>query len=149
MMKRLLSQKQPRSSLVCVDCRLRPCISFAIVLYHCSAPASASSSFGTTTPPEKRAQLHQRHEVQPLLETPSSCASWCVELLNGRLKQPLIHTTPNKSTGHPELGRPAFDVRKQKKKSESEDSQCKNLLCVTEEQKPATPRGLQSKRREA
>ena len=32
------------SSLVCVDCRLRPCISFAIVLYHCSAPASASRS---------------------------------------------------------------------------------------------------------
>ena len=28
-------------SQVCVEFRLRPCISFAIVLYHCSAPASA------------------------------------------------------------------------------------------------------------
>jgi len=65
------------------------------------------------------------------------------------LKQPFIHTTPNKSTGHPELERPASDVRKQKKKSESEDSQIKNLLDATEEQKPATPRGSQSKRREA
>ena len=43
-MPRPLAWKQLRSSLVCVDCRLRPCISFAIVLYHCSAPASASRS---------------------------------------------------------------------------------------------------------
>ena len=81
-----------------MDSILRPCISFAIVLYHCSAPASASSSWRGATPPGKRAQLHQRHGVQPLLGTPPSCASRCVELLvfvNGRLKQqPLIHTTP-------------------------------------------------------
>ena len=32
------------SQFVCVEFRLRPCISFAIVLYHCSAPASALSS---------------------------------------------------------------------------------------------------------
>ena len=65
------------------------------------------------------------------------------------MKQPLIHTTPKKSTGHPELGRPASDVKAKKKKSETEVSQIKDLLEVTEEQKPATPRGLQSKRREA
>ena len=83
-----------RCSLVCVEFELRPCISFAIVLYHCSAPASASSSWRGATPPGKRAQLHQRHGVQPLLGTPPSCASRCVEFLYGRLKQPLIHTTP-------------------------------------------------------
>ena len=63
----------------------------------------------------------------------------CNYLLNGRLKQPLIHTTPRRSTGHPELGRPASDVKKQKKKSESEDSQIKNLLGVTEEHSTCYP----------
>ena len=36
--------------------------------------------------------------------------------MNGRKKQPLIHTTPNKSTGHPESDKLAFDVKAKKEK---------------------------------
>ena len=58
-------RKQHEGSQVCVDIfELRPCISFTIVLYHCSAPAPASQVLGWgATPPETQAQLHQRHEI--------------------------------------------------------------------------------------
>ena len=68
--------------------------------------------------------------------------------MNGRLKQPLIHTTPNKSTGHPESGRAALDVKAKKKKSEPGGSQIKDLLDATEERKTRNPERSQSERRE-
>ena len=44
--------------------KLRPRISFAIVKYHCSAPASAPKPRHAVggAPPEGRALLHQRRE---------------------------------------------------------------------------------------
>ena len=94
-----------RGSQVGVDIfRLRPCISFAIVLYHCSVPApapprvetpwrgaagktgSAAPARWNSIPPRSSAEVCYRMRVT---------IEWMVA------KQPLIHTTPKKSTGHP------------------------------------------------
>ena len=54
----------------------------------------------------------------------------------------------NKSIGHPESGRAALNVKKQKKKSEPGGSQIKDLLDATEERKTRNPERLESERRE-
>ena len=62
-------------------------------------------------------------------------------------KQPLIHTTPKKSTGHPGSDSLALGV-KAKKEKRINDSLIKHLLDVTQKQEePATGGVAQSKRR--
>ena len=85
-----------RGSLVCVE--FLNCVLASVSQLSCTtAPLQRPCRnflLEEATPPGERAQLHQRHGVRPLLGTPPSCASRCVEFLYGRLKQPLIHTTP-------------------------------------------------------
>ena len=102
---------------------LRPCISFAIVLYHCSAPAPASGFDAAG----KTGSAAPALEIQSLVRTPSNRAIGCGELFLCEwtvVKQPFIRTTPNlnKSTGHPESRRAALAEKAKKNKSEAEAS---------------------------
>ena len=136
-----------RCSLVCVEFELRPCISFAIVLYHCSAPASVSRNFllEEATPPGERAQLHQRHGVRPLLGTPPSCASRCVELLvfewtvEATTIDPYNSKTRVQVIQSPDERCSVFECKKRKANPEVR----KSKICSMPPRsgKPATPRG--------
>ena len=68
-------------------------------------------------PPEGRALLHQHRGIQFLLGTPPRGAIGCEYLLHWMVaKQPLIHTTPKKSTGHPGSNSLALGVKAKKEK---------------------------------
>ena len=101
---------------MCVEFRLRPCISFAIVLYHGSAPASAPLSRGAagkagSAASALRDSISARNTAE--LRYQMRLTKIC---MNGWKKQPLIHTTPNKSTGHPESDWLALGVKAKKEK---------------------------------
>ena len=102
---------------------LRPCISFAIVLYHCSAPASASFLLGSDAARKAGSAASATRGSTSARNTVELCYWMRVTFQIERLNKPLNRTTPmNKSTGHPESGRAALDVKAKKNKSEAEAS---------------------------
>ena len=107
-----------------VDMILRPCISFAIVLYHCSAPASASFlMIGSDAARKAGSAASATRGSTPARNTVELCYWMRGTFQIERLNKPLNRTTPmNKSTGHPESGRAAFGVKAKKNKSEAEAS---------------------------
>ena len=114
---------QTRGSLVRVDMILRPCISFAIVLYHCSAPASASFLLGSDAARKAGSAASATRGSTSARNTVELCYWMRVTFQIERLNKPLNRTTPmNKSTGHPESGHEALDVKAKKNKSEAEAS---------------------------
>ena len=83
-----------------------------------------------TTPLEKRAQLHQRHEIQSLFGTPPNCASWCVGLLLYRwLNKPLIHTTPKQEYRSSGVRTRSTRCKSKKKQKRSRSFANEKLAC--------------------
>ena len=130
-----------------VEFVLRPCISFAIVMYHCSVPASG---------PRMISRPRRNHGL--------CCASAArFNLSNGTLPRRARGTRDyaiwkvceinqlsiqlqNKSTGHPETRRLAISVKSKKRKTNPEVCFSKFAQFVTQKRKTAT--GEVTKQRE-
>ena len=138
-----------RGFALCVwNVRLRPCISFAIVLYHGSAPASAPAlRLKREVPPGKRALLHQRlrdsisarntAELRYQMRVTCCLDGWkkaTIDPYNSKTRAQVIQS---RTSWH--------SVLKQKKKSEPGSSLIKHLLDVTWKRKPATREVAQSR----
>ena len=125
-----------RFAIVCVEFRLRPCISFAIVLYHGSAPASAPPKrrrreSGLCCISTARFNLCSEHRRAALSDA-FDLSVWMVEKSNHWFIQLQIRAQviQSRTSWHSML--------KQKKKSEPGGSLIKHLLDVTRKRKPAT-----------
>ena len=139
---RNVERTSTRVRIVCVEFRLRPCISFAIVLYHGSAPAPALTQL-REVPPGKRALLHQRlrdsisarntAELRYQMRVTCCLDGWkkaTIDPYNSKTRAQVIQS---RTSWHSML--------KQKKKSEPGGSLVKHLLVVTQKRKPANRRG--------
>ena len=108
--------------------RLRPCISFAIVLYHWSVPAPAPLELlvQLRAPPEKRPLLCQRLEVRTSARSTAELRYrhelLHYETVNG---QPTIRTTPQRY-GRPHKKRAALDVKAKKRNTNPKVCESKN-----------------------
>ena len=126
---------------VCVEFRLRPCISFAIVLYHGSAPASAppwrgaARKAGSAASALARFILCSEHRRAAL----SDAFDW---FLNGWLKKATIDPYNSKIRAQVIQSRTSWhSMIKAKKKSEPGGSLIKHLLDVTRKRKTRNQRG--------
>ena len=113
---------------------------------NCLVPLLRSSvcvDQGGTTPPGERAQLHQRHGVQPLLGTPPSCASRCVEFWmdgwNNHWSIQLQIVIKVQVIQSPDEQHSVFECKKRKANPEVR----KSKICSMPPRsgRPATPRG--------
>ena len=116
-------EPHPQCSLCRCGIELRPCISFAIVLYHCSAPASALSSKPSSSAARRTGSSAPAPWIEPQrYQVQVTCVVWMVEAT-------IDPYNSKKSTGHPESEDEAYD-EKAKKEKRINDSLIKHLLDV-------------------
>jgi len=134
---------------MCVwNVRLRPCISFAIVLYHGSAPASAPSTkrgaagkAGSAASATARFNLCSKHRRAALSDACNLVVWW--------LKKATIDSYNSKTRAQVIQSRTGWhSMLKQKKKSEAGASLVKHLLDVTWKRKTRNQRGCTKQRKE-
>ena len=121
-----------------VEFRLRPCISFAIVLYHCSAPASAL--FDQTVERKRRQKdvlwsTSDDWDSIPPRNTAEAALSGAMLLsVSDGYEATIDPYNSNKGTGHPRPDDEALG-EKAKKEKRTKSSLIKHLLDVNQQKR--------------